>query len=44
MVADVFKNSRTVFDPDISMVAMRMGRKLDRLLRTTFEDIDIFDL
>lgn len=44
IVAGVFARSRAVFDLDIPIVAMLAGRKLDRVLRHLFEDLDIGDL
>ena len=44
IVADVFKNSRAVIDPDVPMVAMLRGVRLDRVLRSLFNDLDIGDL
>lgn len=44
IVANVFKSSRAVIDLDFPMVSMLAGAKLDRVLRSLFEDTDISDL
>jgi NTE family protein/lysophospholipid hydrolase len=44
LVREVFQDARSVMDLDFPMVALLGGRKLDRLLRSVFEEIDIADL
>jgi NTE family protein/lysophospholipid hydrolase len=44
MVREVFQNARSVMDLDFPMVALLGGRKLDLVLRSVFEEIDIADL
>jgi CRP-like cAMP-binding protein len=44
IVAGVFKSSRAVIDLDVPMVAMLSGVRLDRVLRSLFDDLDIGDL
>jgi predicted acylesterase/phospholipase RssA len=43
LVRDVFQDSRSVIDLDFPMVALLGGRKLDQVLKSIFQEIDLSD-
>jgi NTE family protein len=43
LVRDVFQDARSVIDLDFPMVALLGGRKLDSVLHSVFEEIDVSD-